>query len=118
MQSAMDRRQALLDILMIRRHETVPNLMQELGVSRCTILRDIAILTRSHPIETVQGKGGGVYVADGYYTDRRYLKADQEALLKKLLPGLQVEDQKVMQSILVAFAKPQIHKISERRGSR
>lgn len=106
MQSAMDRRQKLLEVLMARRQETVPNLMQELGVSRCTILRDIDVLSCSYPIFTVRGNGGGVRVADGYYLDRRYLKPDQEALIHKLLPGLKPEEQVVMQSILDSFAKP------------
>ena len=43
---------------------------------------------------------------DGWYVNKRYMTADQEALLRKLLPGLQPEDQKTMQSILDAFAKP------------
>ena len=41
MQSALDRRQAMLEMLSDRRQETVANLMAEFGVSRCTILRDI-----------------------------------------------------------------------------
>ena len=44
MQSALDRRQAMLELLSDRRQETVANLMSEFGVSRCTILRDIETL--------------------------------------------------------------------------
>jgi hypothetical protein len=36
-----------------------------------------------------------------------HLHDDQEALLRSLLPGLQPEQQKTMEKILTAFAKPQ-----------
>lgn len=99
MQSALDRRQAMLELLSDRRQETVANLMSEFGVSRCTVLRDIETLSCSAPIFTVQGNGGGVRVADGYYYGRRYLHSDQEALLRKLMPGLQPDEQKTIQSM-------------------
>ena len=70
-QSALDRRQAMLELLSDRRQETVANLMAEFGVSRCTVLRDIDALSCSAPIYTVQGNGGGVRVVDGYYYERR-----------------------------------------------
>ena len=108
MQSALERRQAMLELLSDRRQETVADLMAEFGVSRCTVLRDLEQLSTSAPIFTVQGNGGGVRVADGYYYGRRYLHSDQEALLRKLLPGLQPEDQKTMQNILRAFGMPQM----------
>lgn len=108
MQSALDRRQAMLELLSDRRQETVANLMSEFGVSRCTVLRDIETLSCSAPIFTVQGNGGGVRVADGYYYGRRYLHSDQEALLRKLMPGLQPDEQKTIQSILTAFGMPKV----------
>lgn len=106
MQSALDRRQEILQRLSDRRQDTIENLMTEFGVSRSTIKRDIEILACSAPIYTVQGNGGGIRVMDGYYHGRRYLKSDQEALLRKLLPGLQPEDQKTLQGVLDAFAMP------------
>ncbi len=112
MQSALDRRQGLLDVLVERRQESVANLSHEFGVSRRTILRDVEILSGSYPIYTVQGNGGGIRVADGYYPDRRYLKTDQEELLRELISGLQPDKQKVMQSILDAFAKPKVSKLT------
>lgn len=106
MQSALERRQAILELLSDRRKETVANLMREFGVSRCTILTDIEVLSLSAPIYTVQGNGGGIRVADGYYVGRRYLHSDQEELLRRLMPGLQPEDQKTMQRILSSFGMP------------
>ena len=117
MQSALDRRQSLLNILVERRQETVANLVHEFGVSRRTILRDVEILSGSYPIYTVQGNGGGIRVADGYYVNRRYLKSDQEDLLRELLAGLTPEKQKVMQGILDTFAKPKAPAASGRRSA-
>ena len=106
MQSALDRRQAMLELLSDRRHETVANLMAEFNISRRTVQRDIIVLCSSASVYTVQGNGGGVYVADGYYYGRRYLHSNQEELLRRLMPGLQPEDQKTMQQILSSFGMP------------
>ena len=108
MQSALDRRQDMLEHLSDCRQDTIENLMHRYNVSRSTVKRDIEILSRTAPIYTVQGNGGGVRVMDGYYCSRRYLRPEQEALLNKLSDGLQPEDMKVMQSILAAFAKPKV----------
>ena len=106
MQSALARRQAMLELLSDGRQETVANLMAEFGVSRCTVLRDIETLSCSAPIFTVQGNGGGIRVAEGYYYGRRYLHSDEEALLRRLIHGLQPEEQKTMQGILKRFGRP------------
>ena len=106
MQSALERRQEILEVLSDRRHDTVDNLAAEFGVSRSTIKRDLEVIGCSAPIYTVKGGGGVVRVMDGWYVGRRYLHSDQEALLTSLMDGLQPEQQKVMQSILDAFAIP------------
>lgn len=111
MRNALDRRQQMLELLSDRRFEIVRNLMQEFNASRCTILRDIEILSCSAPIYTVQGHGGGIRVAEGWYFGRRYLRADQEALLRRLHKELQPEDQKTMSAILIAFAKPAVKEV-------
>jgi hypothetical protein len=82
--------------------------MAELNVSRCTILRDIEILSCSVPIYTVQGNGGGICVEKGYYYGRRYLRTEQEDLLNRLSENLGDDDYKIMQGILKAFAMPKI----------
>ena len=89
MQSAIERRQQVLEAISDRRTERIENLASEFGVSRRTIERDILVLSCSYPIVTVQGAAGGV-----------------RALLRSLLPGLQPDQQETMQRILSAFAKP------------
>ena len=43
---------------------------------------------------------------DGWYASKRYMTDKQEYLLRQLLAGLQPDDQKTMEGILAAFAKP------------
>ncbi|MBO4384232.1 MAG: hypothetical protein J5854_02270 [Clostridia bacterium] len=43
---------------------------------------------------------------DGWYVSRRYLHDDQEELLRSFLPGLQPEERKKLEDILLAFAIP------------
>lgn len=97
MQSAIERRQQVLEAISDRRTERIENLASEFGVSRRTIERDILVLSCSYPIVTVQGAAGGVRAMDGWYVTRRYLNDDQEALLRSLLPGLQPDQQETMQ---------------------
>lgn len=104
MQSALDRRQTILGILSDRRQETVANLMHELNVSRCTILRDVEILSCSTPIYTVQGNGGGIRIADNYYVSHRYLNLEQARLLDRLSSSLDGKELETMRSILDQFA--------------
>ena len=106
MQSALDRRQSILNAISDRRFETVENLATEFSVSKSTIRRDIEILSCSAPIYTVRGNGGGIRAMDGWYVSRRYLTSAQEMTLREILPGLQPEQQKAVQSILLSFAKP------------
>ena len=102
-----DRQRRLMEIISARRFETVRNLASELGVSRYTIMRDLNEITDIASFYTTCGKhGGGVYACDGWYYSKTYLSKDQEKLLRNLLPGLQPEQQKTMEAILTAFAKP------------
>ena len=102
---AVERRQQLLELLCQRRKDTMQNLAAELGVSERTIRRDVEILTRSYPLETVCGRyGGGVRVADWYHLDRQRMSPRQTALLRRLATGLQGEDLEVMEQILLKFA--------------
>ncbi len=102
--SPNERRQALIELLCHRRHDTYENLAQEFGVSKRTIRYDIEILTLSYPIETVSGRyGGGVKVAEWYLLKRKTLKPEQSALLLKIAKSLNTEDISVLNSILSDF---------------
>mgnify|MGYP000759376548 FL=1 len=106
MQSAVERRQAILEILCERRHEKIDNLAFEFEVDRRTIRRDIEVLSISYPLYTTKGTGGGVHVVDGYRIGKQYLTKEQKNLLEKLATRLTGEDFQTMQSILKKFSEP------------
>lgn len=111
MQNTTERRQLILEYLSDVRRTTLDELAAQFNVSKRTIRYDLDILTCSAPIYTVQGNGGGIRVADGWYISRRYLHDDQEAFLRDLMDGLQPDQQKMMSNILLAFAKPKATQI-------
>ena len=51
-----ERQRRLLEIISVRRYETIPNLAEELGVSRYTIMRDLDEVTAIASFYTVAGR--------------------------------------------------------------
>lgn len=98
--TASERRQAILEVLSLRRHETRENLAQEFGVSKRTIEYDVLELSLSYPVFTTQGNGGGIYVTDNFRLDRPRMNEKQTALLQKVLLTLSGEDKETMQNII------------------
>ncbi len=105
MQSTIERRQRIIDILNMRRSEKIDNLANELGVARRTIQYDIEVLSCSYPIDTRKGTGGCVYVQDGFDLYKRYLTAKQFELLARLKGTLTGEDEKVLETIMKSFGR-------------
>ncbi len=103
--TASERRMALLEVLCLRRHETRENLAFEFGVSKRTIEYDVQILSVNYPIFSVQGKGGGIYIMEGFNLHKRYLTNKQSAVLQELAVVLPEEDKQVVLSILKDFSK-------------
>ena len=98
--TAAERRQAILEVLCMRRHETRENLANEFGVSKRTIEYDVLSLMLTYPVYTVQGNGGGIYVTDNFRLDRPRMNEKQTALLQKVLLTLSGEDKETMQNII------------------
>ena len=98
--TAAERRQAILEVLCLRRHETRENLANEFGVSKRTIESDVLNLMLTYPVYTVQGNGGGIYVTDNFRLDRPRMNEKQTALLQKVLLTLSGEDKETMQNII------------------
>lgn len=98
--TAAERRQAILEVLCLRRHETRENLAKEFGVSKRTIEYDVLNLMLTYPVYTVQGNGGGIYVTDNFRLDRPRMNEKQTALLQKVLLTLSGEDKETMQNII------------------
>jgi len=60
--TSSERRNAILEVLCLRRFETVANLAFEFNVTDRTIRNDILILSLDYPIYTSKGNGGGIRV--------------------------------------------------------
>ena len=105
MQSAIERRQRIIDILNMRRSDKIDNLAFELNVTRRTIENDIQVLACSYPIDTKKGHGGCVYVQDGFDLYERYLTAKQFEVLERLKETATSEDVKVLETIMKSFGR-------------
>ena len=103
--TAGERRMALLEVLCLRRHDTRENLAFEFGVSKRTIEYDVQILSANYPIFSVQGKGGGIYVMEGYELHKKYLTDKQSEVLRELAVTLSEENKRVVLSILKDFSR-------------
>ena len=101
--TAAERRQAILEVLCSRRHETRENLAQEFGVSKRTIEYDVFELSLAYPVYTTQGNGGGIHVVDGFRLGRPRMNDKQTALLQKVLLTLSGEDKETMQQIIKTY---------------
>lgn len=105
------RQEKILEILSIRRFDTIANLADEFGVSRYTIMRDIRILIEYSPIYTVRGPAGGVYFekdcfhTKSEYASSKYLSDKQEKTIRDIIEGLPPNISE-LHSILIDFAKP------------
>ena len=108
MQNATERRMDIMYYISDRRRTTYQEIADQFNIGYKTAQRDVEILMCSYPIDAVKGKGGGIRAMDGWYASRRYMTDKQEYLLRQLLTGLQPDDQKTMEGILAAFARPQI----------
>lgn len=112
-----ERRNEILRLLCRRRHETVPALAREFGVSERTIRRDVEVLSMTAPLYTRQGRyDGGVYVMDGYSMDRMYFAEHEEAVMRRLLESAEstgrcvvsASDILVLKELLATYSKPKI----------
>ena len=99
-----ERRQKILEVLCLRRHETTGNLAHEFNVSRGTIRRDDRILTCSYPVETVSGGHGGIRVAEWFHLDRRALNSAEITFLHKLGESLDGSDLEMLNRIITQFS--------------
>lgn len=110
MRTANERRLEMIKTISAVRFITIGSLARRFDVSERTVRRDIEILSLDYPIEAVRGNGGGVRAVDGWRFSKQYLSERQEDLLRRMRTGLQAGDQKILDSILASFAKPQIRK--------
>ena len=109
--TATDRRQAILDYLLLHRRATRQQLMDMFNVGERTIDRDIIALSCTYPIDTVPGRAGGVVIEDGYHLGKQYLDKKQEDLIRQLTASAtDNETRATLQSILDKFAHKGVKK--------
>ena len=101
--NAIERREEIMRILIIRRHETMQVLAAEFGVTDRTIRNDITILTAKYPLKTSRGIGGGVSIPDSFHPHKNILSVEQVNVLKELIPKANEHQQTVINQILTAF---------------
>ena len=86
----IDRLIGILSILLQKDMITAPELAEHFEVSRRTINRDIeALITAGIPIDTMQGRGGGISIVKGYKIDRTILTSKD---MQMILAGLRSLD--------------------------
>ena len=108
MRSTAERRQQILEYISDKRRVTMKSICLKFKICDRTARNDVQILACSYPIITENWRGGGVRVMDGWYLSRRYLRKEQEDLLRSLSENLSGKDQEIMFSILEAFAEPKV----------
>ena len=103
--SPNERQAAIWDIIFQHRYETVPHLAYVFGVSSRTIYTDVGKMRGKYPIDVIPGRYGGVYLALEPSDTFKYLTKEQEITLQDLIPSQPAETQRILQSILDAFAR-------------
>jgi len=89
------------------------NLAYYFNVSIRTICYDITILTASHPIETVKGKGGCVRLMYGTGIFQNILSEEHQNFLLRIAISLDLDDKTLMHSLLQAYgSKRNMERIS------
>ena len=78
-----ERRRKIIEIISLRRYDTMSNLACEFGVSWHTIFRDIQVLAGEYPLIVTRGNGGGISLPKGYYVSHRYLSPKQERAIRR-----------------------------------
>lgn len=100
------RRAKIIELLNLRRRDTMQNLADEFGVSWDTIQRDITILELEYPLEITRGNGGGVALPDGYHLTQRHLTPKQAQAVREAIKTAEPSVRDALQSILTDFAWP------------
>ena len=94
-----ERRRRIIEILNLRRQDTMQNLANEFGVSRLTIYRDLLVLEESYPLRHIHGRAV-------YYLNTQHLTPIQAEAIRRNLDVVSPQDRAIFQSILNDFAWP------------
>ena len=104
-----ERRIEMLFLLSKCKKTTVTELSFFFKVSKDTVFRDIAFLSRYAPIYTKQGMYGGIYVIEDYIDNLKlHLSIDEENLLNRLAETSNDTDANLLRNIINKYSMPKM----------
>ena len=102
--TAAERQDLMMATLRKERRASISNFAAACGCNERTIRRDIEILSTSgFPVETSQGHGGGVALAEWYQPHRSTLCPEQLEVLRRFMASATPEDRAALGSIIDQF---------------
>ena len=101
--TAAERQDLIMATLRKQRKATLREFAAHCDCTERTIQNDVVALSASFPLMTVQGKGGGVKLAEWYQPQRATLCPEQLEVLQRLMNSAQPEDRATLGSILDQF---------------
>lgn len=106
MSETFERRLLILQILSVRRFDTIANLAFELKVHKDTIRRDIRELSLHYPLLTTQGHGGGVKIVGNYVHSKQFMTEADHEFFKEITNLLNSDQIEKLNKIIIKFTKP------------
>ena len=101
--TAAERQDLIMATLRKQRTATLREFAVRCDCTERTIQNDVVALSASFPLMTVQGKGGGVKLAEWYQPQRSCLSPEQIDVLKRFASSASQEDRMCLNSILDQF---------------
>ena len=103
--TAAERQDLIMATLRKQQTARIRDFATACGCTERTIRSDIAALTATFPLMTVQGRyGGGIKLADWYQPQRTCLGPEQIETLKRLANSVSRKDRMILNSILDQFS--------------
>ena len=99
-----ERRAEIMRILTARRSITMP--ARTFQVTTRTIQNDVVALTVDYPLETQQGNGGCVKVAQWYHPHRNILSGEQQRVLAEIMQTASEQQAQVLREMLLEYGSP------------
>ena len=99
-----ERRESIRLLLVRRKYAKVKDLVDEYGVTKQTILKDIVFLSSRLPITTKTGKCGGIFLNEEVEAPREYLSQDEENLLLYISKSLNKRERIMISNIINKFS--------------
>lgn len=104
MMAQCERQLAIRDYISDKRVTNYHELMHEFGISKPTLMNDLAVITPIACFVVILGMGGG---SDGWYSRQRYFTPKEYELMIRVVSTIDGDDVETFQGILAAFGRPQ-----------